>query len=717
MGGEMTNERKRRTTSIRWILSRNFVAVIVSLGLAIMATTVYTANRIRTDASRILIDRAITQAESDLRAFLAPVRRTLLLSRRWASNGLIDPADNAVLNRMFLPVLEQSPQISAFNFGDAQGRGFMLLRMGDVWRNRRVSADESATIEFAELDASGVRLREWVVPDPGAEERYDPRTRAWYQVAVQGAKDLETDLEVPTGIYWTEPYSFFTAHEPGITASTFARTPDGGVFVIALDVLLSDLSEFTRSMEISPNGFAIILDERRRVIGLPNHPLFDDPKQRSRALLGLARDLGIPAVVDGARAFRERPSDESNIFSFESGGETYWADLKVVRLGINRRFEIVVGVPERDLLGVVQQQRVFIAGVTSLALIAASVIALVLSRRVSRPLDLLVANSQRIGRLELDIGDPISSNLEEVSQLAEEQERMRIALDAFSKYVPVELVRELLNRGEAAQIGGTQRQLTILFSDIVGFTTIAEAMKPRDLTSHMATYFGELLEIIQADGCGDVNEIAGDGIVSFWGAPANDPDHSIHAVDAVLRCCQRLDELNLQFKDRGLPELPTCFGLAAGLVVVGNVGAPSRMSYTAVGDTVNVASRVEGLNRIYGTTVLATSMVRDDAGRGYRWRWIDRVRVKGKLTPIDLHELLGRAGDVSNQRIRFTERYEAAFSLFRDRRFDKALVALDGLAAEYPDDLSVARLIDRARQMRADPPADDWEAVSVFVVK
>jgi len=426
---------------------------------------------------------------------------------------------------------------------------------------------------------------------------------------------------------------------------------------------------------------------------------------------------GIAVAVDGARAFRQRPPNASNILSFQSEGETYWADLKAVQLGINRRFEIVVAVPERDLLGVVQQQRVFIAGVTSVALLVATLVALVLSRRVSEPLSQLVTNSQRIGQLELGDAQAISSNLAELNQLAEEQERMRIALDAFSKYVPIELVRELLGRGEAARIGGSQRRLTILFSDIVGFTTIAEAMTPQDLTKHMSTYFAELLDIIQADGRGDINEIAGDGIVAFWGAPADDPDHALHAVDAVLRCRDRLDDLNPRYAEAGLPPLPTCFGLATGPVVVGNVGAPSRMSYAAVGDTVNTASRVEGLNRIYGTTALATAEVRDEAGPGYRWRWVDRVRVKGKLVPIDLHELLGRAGEVSSDRLEFAKSYEAALSAFTKRRFDEACGTLAPLAEAHPDDLSIARLSGRAQQLRNDPPAADWEPVSVFTVK
>ena len=175
----MTDERKRRTTSIRWSLSRNFVALIALLGLAVLATTVYTADRIRQNTSRALIDRAITQAEADLRAYLDPVRRTLLLSRHWAAAGLIHPSDTDAMNRLFMAVLEQSPQISSINTGDAKGRGLLLLHTGDHWRNRRVSADESPRLDFAELDTAGTLIREWSVPEPTGQERYDPRSRAW----------------------------------------------------------------------------------------------------------------------------------------------------------------------------------------------------------------------------------------------------------------------------------------------------------------------------------------------------------------------------------------------------------------------------------------------------------------------------------------------------------------------------------------------------------
>jgi adenylate cyclase len=703
------------TTSIRTSLSRNLIALVIFLGAAILVTTVYTADRIRRSASRSLIDRAFGQAESDLMGFLEPVQRSLILARGWTANGVIDPDDTASLNRLFMPFLEQSPQVSSFNIGDAQGRGFLLLRLGDGWRNRRVHADQTDRKEMADWSDQRTQLRAWTVDE--SAHRYDPRTRAWYIDAHSGSARFEPGAALPQGVYWTEPYAFFTTGEPGISASVHARTSNGRRIVIAFDVLLVDLSEYTRRMDVSPNGFAVILDEKRRVVGLPNHPLFDDPEVRAGALLRRAQDLGVPAIADGAAAAQRLGEAAQSLFSFTSGGERYWAQIEPVALGANRFLEIAVAIPERDMLGVVQQQRLIVIAMMVLSLVVASLAGLRLSRRVSGPLSRLVGNSQRIGELDLTASDPIASNLTEVDQLAAEQERMRIALDAFSKYVPVELVRELLRRGEAAQIGGQQRELAIVFSDVVGFTTIAESMTPAELTQHMAVYFAELLKIIQSDGRGDVNEIAGDGIVAFWGAPAEDPDHASHAVDAVLRCCARLDELNADWRERGRPPLPTCFGISVGPVVVGNVGAPSRMTYAAVGDSVNVASRVEGLNRMYGTRVLATRATVDGAGPGFSWRWVDRVRVKGKLQPIDLFELLGREGEVDPLRAEFARSYETAFENYRERRFEAARDALEALTPAPEGDLSVTRLLERARHAIEDPPGADWEPVSIFQVK
>jgi adenylate cyclase len=248
---------------------------------------------------------------------------------------------------------------------------------------------------------------------------------------------------------------------------------------------------------------------------------------------------------------------------------------------------------------------------------------------------------------------------------------MLSGLQSFARYVPIEVVRELLRRGEVAQIGGRTEVLTVLFTDIRGFTTIAERMSPETLTAQMAEYFDGMLKILHSNKA-TVDKFVGDAVVAFWGAPSPDANHAEHAVKAVLDCVKQLHEFNHAWEKRGLPALPTCFGLNTGPVVVGNVGAPSRLSYTALGDTVNLASRLESLNRTYGTGALASQAVRDAAGRGFLWRQVDLVAVKGKSQGVKIYEALGQEGEVAPETLAFAERYEKALQLYQSRKFRQA---------------------------------------------
>jgi len=707
-----------RTVTIRWSLIRNLVLLIVFLTGSILLTTVYTGRRIAELTSRALIDRALDRTESELRRFFDPVQRSLLVARRLIRDGALDLDDPRALNRYFIPVIEGMPQVSSANLGDAHGAGYMLLRLPGRWLNRLVRIDQwGDRLEFSEWSDAQTRPREWSVEQPSEEERYDPRERAWYRVAHEAAARLEPGVALPREIYWTDAYSFFTTGKPGITAMVHVEDAAGRRSVLALDVLLRDLSEFTRKLEVSPNGFGIVLADDGRTLGLPGLPPFEDPDARARAYLKHPRELEVPALADGARAAAALGPDRPATFFFESRGETYWADSRPLRLGANHSVQIVVAVPERDLVGVITQQRLLLLGVSLLGFGIAIGMAFLLARRYSGPLAALAGNSERIGALDLGAIEPVHSSIREVEQLASEQDRMRVALDSFSRYVPVDVIRELMARGEAARIGGARRIITVLFTDVAGFTSVAESMAPEALTAHMAEYFEEMMGIVQGDGFGTVTQITGDGLVAFWGAPIPDQQHAAHAAAAVLACRERLALLNEQWRGRGMPELPTRFGLASGPVVVGNVGSLSRLVYTALGDTLNLASRLEGLNRFYGTGVLASGALREAASDSFVWRLVDVVRVKGKAKAVEIHELLGAAGRVSERSIALAAHYEQALAAYRERRFAEALACLETLAAERAGDLSVERLLGLAWRFVQQPPEEGWDGVTDYFEK
>lgn len=707
-----------QTITIRWSLIRNLCLLLIVLTGTIMLTTVYTGQQITRSTSEALIERAIGQVQSELRGYVRPVENALRLVRSLASSGALDLEDPRALNHFFVPLIQRIPQISSVNLSDDEGRGYLLLRFPDRFRNRLTWKEQwGDRLEFAEWRDERTLIREWTVEEPSEEERYDPRVRDWYTIAQTGAQEHEAGVALPQQIYWTDPYSFFTTGQPGITASLHVEDAAGKRFVLAFDVQLRDLSEFTRKLQVSPGGLSIVMAEDRRVIGLPGLARFARPAVRREALLKYPRDLGLQVLTDGADAALGRPDAARPIFSFVSGDERFWADVRQVQLGVNRSMWMVVLVPESDLVGVINEQRLLLLGVSVLGFAAAVAMAFWLARRYGLPLSTLAQNSQRIGSLELRELEPVSSSLREVDQLATEQERMRVALDSFSRYVPVDVIKELMTRGEAARIGGARRTLTSLFTDVQGFTSISETLSPEALTAHMAVYFEELLKIVQGDGYGTVTQLNGDGLVAFWGAPIQDEQHASHCAAAVLRCQERLLELNERWTGEGLPPLPTRFGMATGPVVVGNVGALSRLVYTAMGDTVNLASRLEGLSRFYGTKVLASSATREATGRSFAWRLIDGVRVKGKSNAVEVYELLGRGGDVSEERLRFARQYEEALAAYRSRLFGEAIFRLEALEREHPEDLSVSRLLGLSRGLEASPPAEDWDGASDFYEK
>jgi adenylate cyclase len=711
----------RHPITIRYSLARNLMLMVLLTSGAILVVTYVWSTRVVAELSAELISQRIDQTEQALQKFFLPMENGLLLFRDWGRAGILeevaaaeisrsrgegqsaDTASVAKLNERFIPLLERFGQISSMMIANTAGEEYLLLRMKDHWLNRITEADlwDGEAFWMRREEDGTVTERSWKPID------YDPRRRPWFRGGIETPEGA--------GIHWTEPYKFFTTKDPGITASLHWRDPrePDAARVMAFDVTLIDISRFTTELTVSEHGKVVVLTEDGAVAGLPRDARFATLAGIRAHVLTRVDALGMPVFGDAVRAWNEQNLEPGSVFSFESGGQTWWGGVRLFPLG-ERAFRIAVVAPERDFLAGIIQQRNIVVAITASALAVAFFIAMGLARRYSRPLAALAAQAERIQQLDIARSEPIESRLQEVDQLAHTQERMRTTLDSFSRYVPIDVVRELMKRDEAATIGGARRTITVLFTDIQGFTTIAEALTPETLTRHMSEYFEAMLGTVQSDGYGEVTQLAGDGFVAFWGAPIPSPDHAAHAVESVLRCRERLAALNELWSAHGLPALPTRFGMATGPVVVGNVGSPARLVYTAVGDTINLASRLEGINRFYGTWVLVSEDTRRGAGDAFAWRRVDRVRAKGKHEPIELYELLGRSGEVDEAVLAFSGRYEEALELYRQRRFPDAARALERLAAEFPDDLSVARLLELTRDYQARPPQEDWDGTTVF---
>lgn len=285
----------------------------------------------------------------------------------------------------------------------------------------------------------------------------------------------------------------------------------------------------------------------------------------------------------------------------------------------------------------------------------------------------------------------------------------------FGQYIPPELVEELNRHPELCSMEGESRELTVLFSDIRDFTSIAESMPPQELSKLINFHLTAMTEVIQKHR-GTIDKYIGDAIMAFWGAPLSDSEHAAHALEAALEMQTVLKDLTPLAHSLGWPPLRMGIGLNTGAMVVGNMGSQFRRAYTVMGDAVNLASRVESLTKDYGVEIIVGETVQA-ALPNFAFRELDRVKVKGKDQPVSIYEPLGRADQVDAAQQRELALFSEVLKHYRAQRWNEALQILDDLLREHPDTKLYQLYLERIRYFSANPPPTDWDGVFSFKTK
>ena len=287
--------------------------------------------------------------------------------------------------------------------------------------------------------------------------------------------------------------------------------------------------------------------------------------------------------------------------------------------------------------------------------------------------------------------------------------------DRFGQYVPPELVEEMARDPELYSMEGKKEELTVLFSDIRGFTSISEALDSKELTRLMNEYFGAMTRVVQKNR-GTLDKYIGDAIMAFWGAPVTDADHARHAVQTALQMQTELRKLDAQFSERGWPILHIGVGINTGTMTVGDMGSEVRKSYTVMGDAVNLGSRLEGITKKYGVEIIVSETTKQLADK-HVYRELDRVRVKGKQEPVAIFEPLGEAGHLDQAQQEELRLWQQALRAYRQQDWDQAELLLYNLARMNPDHLLYKLYSERVAEYRAKAPGANWDGVTTFETK
>jgi adenylate cyclase len=292
--------------------------------------------------------------------------------------------------------------------------------------------------------------------------------------------------------------------------------------------------------------------------------------------------------------------------------------------------------------------------------------------------------------------------------LGEARERARIR-STFGQYVAPEVVDAVLADPGQLRLGGEEKVLTVLFSDLEGFTSHCERLPPREMVEILGAYYGRMTEAVFAAG-GTLKEYVGDELMAFFGAPLDQDDHAARACAAALDMADRRRALNAEWAAIGRPALRARTGINSGPMLVGNLGSTYRFAYGVLGDPVNLGSRLEALNREYGTEILAGEATAHAAGPAFRFREVDLVRVKGKAQAVRVHELLCRAGDaLPAGREAALVAHAAALVAYRARRWAEALALLEDALRAWPEDGPSQAMARRCRAFLKAPPGEAWD--------
>jgi adenylate cyclase len=289
--------------------------------------------------------------------------------------------------------------------------------------------------------------------------------------------------------------------------------------------------------------------------------------------------------------------------------------------------------------------------------------------------------------------------------LTEGRER-RFLRSAFSRYVAPEVVETLVAEPGRLALGGETREVTVMFADVAGFTSLSEGRAPQEIVGLMNECFTELTRVIQARG-GTVDKFIGDAVMAFWNAPVEQADHAARACAAGRELLAAVERLNVTWQERGLPTIAMRVGIATGPAVVGNIGSSTKFNYTVMGDTVNLASRLEGAAKVYHTSSLVAGGTVTAAGPEAGFRELDRLQVKGRASAVPVFEIL--PASVEGGRAEAYARFAEGLVAYRARQFAEAAAHFEAVLVQAKEDGPAHEMLERCRQFLEEPPGPDWQ--------
>jgi adenylate cyclase len=617
-----------------------FIVALTALLIAIQVRALHWATQ---EAASAYMDATSTKAFGRLQAELTAI--TSLVNVLATSSSVADSNERTETGRaipLFKAALQELPQTDSIYAGFENGAWLQVRRIGelnDEQRGRlRATPGATTAINLVRPSPSGeLPMRRLFEDEQGNEVGqldlwkygYDTRKRPWYRETMKADRSRVSS-----------PYLAFSIGAPVITVSAPLRGKVPGV--LAADLKLDTFSDFVQAQRPGEHGIVLIFDSTGSLIAHPNFAQFvvDAMTHPSRPQLPNIKEINSGVVAAVLRRSDGRDRYDGSIR--DDQGRDYLFRVAKFTLGERYNASILLLAAQEDFAQDVR--RLQFTGLT-LAIIAGAAfipVIWIFGSGMSRSLKTITAQAIELQTLAAPDPSPVTSRIREIHELGNAMELAQRAIWSFAHFVPKEIVQRIIDNSISTELGGVREEITVVFTDVRDFTTIAEAADPDILMHQTSRYFSALTEAFLAEG-GTVDKFIGDAVMVFWNAPNPQPDHVERACRAALAGRLASEKLNADFEAEGLKPFFTRFGIHVGEAVVGNLGSTERMNYTALGNTVNLAARLEGLNKQFGTAILVSEGVYLRAQHRFEFRPLESVVAKGMTKGTRVFELVGAA--------------------------------------------------------------------------
>jgi adenylate cyclase len=627
--------------TFRTSLTFAVMAFIVALAVLLIAIQVRALHWATKEAASAYMDatssKALGRLQTEITA-IASMAHVLATSSSVADSNERTETGPAI--PLFKAALQELPQMDSIYAGFENGAWLQVRRiseLNDEQRERlRATPGANIAINLVRPTPSGELPMRRIFEDQQGNEvgqidlwkyGYDARNRPWYRDTMKADRPLVSS-----------PYLAFSIGAPVITVSAPLRGKVPGV--LAADLKLDTFSDFVQAQRPGEHGIVLIFDSMGSLIAHPDLAQFvveamTHPSQRQ---LPNVKEINTGVVAAALRTSLGRDRYEGSIR--DDQGRDYLFRMAKFTLGEQYNANILLLAAQDDFAQNVRSLQFTGLMLATIAGAAFIPVVWIFGSGMSRSLKSITAQAVKLQKLAAPDPSPVASRIKEIHELGGAMELAQRAIWSFAHFIPKEIVRGIIENSISTELGGVREEITVVFTDVRDFTAIAESADPDVLMHQTSRYFSVLTEAFLAEG-GTVDKFIGDAVMVFWNAPNLQPDHVERACRAALAGRAACEKLNTQFETEGLKPFFTRFGIHVGEAVVGNLGSTERMNYTALGNTVNLAARLEGLNKQFGTAILVSEGVYLRVQHCFQFKALESVLAKGMTKETRVFELVG----------------------------------------------------------------------------